>query len=440
MEGIVEHNANGNLEAARGEVLVSVKHVSKKFCRHLRRSMAYGLLELSRNLVGLKGQSDTLRRGEFWALDDVSFELRRGETLGVLGLNGSGKTTLLRLLAGILPPDQGEIMVKGRLGTLISMGAGFHPYMTGRENIYINGSILGMTREEIDANFDNIIDFAEIGDFLDTPVSAYSSGMRVRLGFSIATAVIPDILLLDEVFAVGDVVFRQRCIERMRHIVDNSVVILVSNRPEFIEMLCNRALWLDKGKVVADGDVEEVGALYAEETSRRNALFAMRSGTSREGNGDLQFIDAIQVYGSQSGLNEIAIRGEHLIVEAPFACNKPWSQVRFCIELFDLVTGMPLTTADCVVPEVNADGLLRCTFYALPLLPRAYAITLRIMHADTVLDIWRNAALVTAQRITSKPSTKVKKYPHDLTVDTGDASYAYSYEPPKEDEPTVRVT
>ncbi len=176
-DGPIEPIAGSNLAADRGEVLISFDHVSKKFCRHLRRSMAYGLLDLSRNFVGLKAQSNHLRREEFWAISDLCFEMKRGETLGVLGLNGSGKTTLLRLMAGIFPPDEGEIMVKGRVGTLISMGAGFHPHMTGRENIYVNGSILGMTREELDAHFDGIVDFAEIGDFLDAPVSMYSTGM-----------------------------------------------------------------------------------------------------------------------------------------------------------------------------------------------------------------------------------------------------------------------
>lgn len=434
MEGIMQQTAQDQEERAPGEVLVSAQHVSKKFCRHLKRSMAYGLLELSMNLVGLQVKNSALRRGEFWALNDVSFELRRGENIGVLGLNGSGKTTLLRMLAGILPPDKGEIMIKGRLGTLISMGAGFHPYMTGRENIYVNGSILGMSREELDAKFDSIVDFAEVEDFLDAPISTYSSGMRTRLSFSIATAVIPDILLLDEVFAVGDVVFRQRCIERMQTELDDAAVVLVSNRPNYIEMLCNRALWLDKGKIVAEGDVEEVSALYMEQTGRRSALFAMRTGKSREGNGDIRFTDALQVVGSESRSHEIAMRGEQLVVEAPFSCGKPWPQVSFLIELIDLATGMPLTVADCEVPEVTADGVLRCTFDKLPLFSRSYAVTLKIMHADTAFDVWRYAALFTARRTTPLPGKKVQKYPHEITVDTGEHSYHYSYEQPESEE------
>lgn len=420
-----------------GKLAVRVTNVSKKFCRHLRRSMAYGLLDLSRNLIGLKTRNYTLRQGEFWALNDLSFTLHCGESLGVVGLNGSGKTTLLRMLAGIMPPDKGEIMVKGRVGALIAMGTGFHPHLTGRENIYINGSLLGMSRAELETYFNDIIDFAEIGDFIDAPVATYSSGMRVRLAFAIATSFVPAVLLLDEVFAVGDVVFRQRCLERIRQMTRDTAVILVSNRPEFIEMLCSRALWLDKGKIVAEGDVEEVTSLYMEETSRQSVRYAMRSGTSREGNGEIRYTDSLEVYGSRSGPQEIAMRGEDLMIEAPFTCRKPWSEVRFCVELYDLVSGLLLTEADYEVPEVTADGIFRCRFSKLPLVPRSYAVMLKIMHEDTALDVWRYAADVSVRRLLPKLSKKVTKFPHEITVEVGEAAYAYSYEQPKPDEASV---
>ena len=441
MESLVPHSDNDNVASTQRELVASFDHVSKKFCRHLRRSMAYGLLDLSRNLVGLKmKQTDTLRRGEFWALNDVSFELRRGDFLGVMGVNGSGKSTLLRVLAGIMPPDKGEVMLKGYVCPLIAIGAGFHPHMTGRENIFVNGSILGMSREDIETHFESIVEFAEIDKFLDAPVSTYSSGMKVRLGFAIATAIVPDILLLDEVFAVGDVVFRQRSIERIQQISDRSAVMLVSNRPEFVEMLCNRALWLDKGKIVAQGAVDDVATEYAEETSHRSAVFALRQASSRGGNGDIRFDDAPQVYGENSGPNEIAIRKEALVVEAPFTCHTPWSEVYFGIEVIDLVRGFPVTIADCTVPEITAEGTLRCIFYNLPLAPRSYAVSLRIMHKDVALDIWRGAALLTARRIGPKPSTIVGKVPHELTVEMGEIIHEFRYKRPKKDEATIRTT
>jgi len=191
----------------QNDVIVEVDHLSKKYCKSLRRSMRYGIEDIGRNLLGLRSRSGVLREGEFWALNNISFQIKKGEVVGIIGPNGSGKTTLLKLLNGIFWPDQGKITVCGKIGVLIELGAGFHPSLTGRENIYINAAILGMTKDEVNEKFDSIIDFADIGDFIDTPVKHYSSGMFVRLGFAVAVHSDPDILLIDEVLAVGDVQF-----------------------------------------------------------------------------------------------------------------------------------------------------------------------------------------------------------------------------------------
>ena len=240
--------ATNNQQYTNNDVVVSVKNVSKKFCRNLRRSMAYGILDLSKNLMGLKPDTSTLNRDEFWALDDVSFELRRGETLGIIGINGSGKSTLLRLLSGIFPPDKGEIAVKGRIGSLIAVGAGFHPHMTGRENVFLNGAILGMSRKEIEKKYDSIVGFAEIGDFLEAPVSTYSSGMRVRLGFAIAVHCEPDILLIDEVLSVGDLSFRNKSLRHMANFrAKAKALIFISHNLEQV-----RVLWAKPGLIRFD--------------------------------------------------------------------------------------------------------------------------------------------------------------------------------------------
>ncbi|NTW34197.1 MAG: ABC transporter ATP-binding protein, partial [Bacteroidetes bacterium] len=198
------------------------------------------------------------RKSEFWALNDISFELKRGEPLGLIGKNGSGKSTLLRLLNGIFPPDKGKITINGRIGGLIAVGAGFHPYMTGRENIFLNGAILGLTKSEIKQQMDSIIDFADIEEFIDAPVSTYSSGMSVRLGFAIAIHAIPDIVLLDEVFAVGDASFQSKCMGKINSIMNEKAVVFVSHSMYQIESLCKKVLWLEKGAVVEYGNTVEV--------------------------------------------------------------------------------------------------------------------------------------------------------------------------------------
>ncbi len=245
------------------EVLLRVEGVSKKFCRDLKRSLWYGLKDTAADLVG-RSSSNGLRPDEFWAVDGVSLELARGECLGLIGRNGAGKTTLLKMLNGLIKPDRGRIELRGRVGALISLGAGFNPILTGRENIYVNGSVLGLTTKEIDAKLPEIVNFAEVADFLDTPVQSYSAGMQVRLGFAVATAIAPDILLLDEVLAVGDVAFRAKCYERMARIRDRAAFILVSHDTDQVARVCSKVLVLDLGRQRHLGEVAEGIGIYQE--------------------------------------------------------------------------------------------------------------------------------------------------------------------------------
>ncbi len=245
------------------DIAIKVENLGKKFTQSLTRSMAYGSIDLSKNFLGLKAKSEVLRKGEFWALEDVNFELKKGESLGIIGSNGSGKSTLLRMLTGIFPPDKGTISTRGRVGALIAVGAGFHPHMTGRENVYLNGTLLGMSRKEISEKFDEIIDFAEVGGFIDAPVATYSSGMRVRLGFAIAVKIRPDILLVDEVLSVGDQSFRFKARKEMDKLLSSGVtLIFISHNLHEVIGITDRAIWLDKGKVVADGPSVDVCSEY----------------------------------------------------------------------------------------------------------------------------------------------------------------------------------
>jgi lipopolysaccharide transport system ATP-binding protein len=244
------------------EPLITVADVSKKFCRSLRRSMWYGMVDMAKELTGRNTSHDRLRTEEFWALSAVSFELRRGECLGLIGRNGAGKTTLLRMLNGLIKLDSGRIEMRGRVGALIALGAGFNPVLTGRENIYVNGSVLGLSTREIDAKLDEIIDFAGIPEFIDSPVQSYSSGMQVRLGFAVATALEPDVLLVDEVLAVGDFEFRTRCYDRLERMRDRVAIILVShNRPDIARM-CSSVLLLEGGRPTYAGPVADGFVAY----------------------------------------------------------------------------------------------------------------------------------------------------------------------------------
>lgn len=259
------------------DTLVQVDNISKKFCRSLKRSLWYGMKDLADELAGSRhDEHGQLRSDEFWAVRGVSFELRRGECLGLVGHNGAGKTTLLRMLNGLIKPDQGRIEMRGRVGALIALGAGFNPVLSGRENIYVAGAIFGMTTQEIDAKYQAIVEFAELAEFIDAPVQSYSSGMAMRLGFSVAAKLEPDILILDEVMAVGDAKFQAKCANAIKDFTNrNSAVILVSHNEHNIMRYCSAALCLEKGAPFAYGEVGDVLNAY------RSLDGSMRAGEPR---------------------------------------------------------------------------------------------------------------------------------------------------------------
>jgi len=216
--------------------------------------MWYGVHDICNELRGKRnGPDGVLRPEEFWAVKDIGFELRRGECLGLIGHNGAGKTTLLRMLNGLIKPDQGRIEMRGQVGALIALGAGFNPVLTGRENIYINAAVLGMSKRYVDRRIEEIIDFAELRDSINSPVQTYSSGMNVRLGFAIAAILIePDILFLDEVLAVGDIGFTIKCLNVVRRLTNKSAVVFVSHNMQYVSAFCTRVMLMSHGAVVLD--------------------------------------------------------------------------------------------------------------------------------------------------------------------------------------------
>ncbi|WP_029272109.1 ABC transporter ATP-binding protein [Flavobacterium sp. KJJ] len=244
------------------EILVKVEHLSKKFCKDLKTSLWYGVKDLYHNVKGAKNDK-ILRPKEFWAVKDINFELRRGECLGLIGHNGAGKSTLLKILNGLINPDDGKVTINGRVGALIELGAGFNPILTGRENIYNNGAVLGFSKKEIDSKVEDIINFAEIREFIDMSVQNYSSGMNVRLGFAIAAQMKPDVLIIDEVLAVGDLGFVLKCFKTIDTILPDTAIIFVSHSMPMISRICNQIILMEHGTAEYQGnDVGKAIDLY----------------------------------------------------------------------------------------------------------------------------------------------------------------------------------
>jgi len=244
------------------DVCVSVRDVSKKFSRSLKRSFVYGASDIGRLLTGREAD-ETLRPSEFWAVRNVSFNLQRGKSIGIVGLNGSGKTTLLRMVSGILRPTVGEVVVNGRIAPMLALGAGFKPVLSGRQNIFLNLSLLGVPERQIRERFDSIVDFAELSEAIDAPLGTYSSGMQARLGFACAVHTDPKIMVVDEVLAVGDTRFRMKCRNRINELRrDGTSMLLVSHSSVLIETLSDECIYMRKGKVVMQGAPTRVMRRY----------------------------------------------------------------------------------------------------------------------------------------------------------------------------------
>ena len=264
-----------------GEVLIEVEGLSKKFCKDLKRSLKYGVQDLFSS-GKKKRNTSSLRKDEFWAVRDINFELRRGECLGLIGHNGAGKSTLLKMLNGLINPDEGKIVMRGRIGALIELGAGFNPLLTGRENIYNNAAVLGFSRREVDEKIEAIIDFSEIREFIDMPVQNYSSGMTVRLGFSIAAQIQPDVLIIDEVLAVGDLGFVLKCFKTIDTLLPKTAIVFVSHSMPMVSRICNKIILMERGVSQYQGDdVAKAIDIYYQRFASNDTDIVFDDGTVR---------------------------------------------------------------------------------------------------------------------------------------------------------------
>lgn len=313
------------------EPLIIAENVSKKFCKDLKKSLWYGLQDLGSGVLRKHGEKE-LRSEEFWAVNDISFEVRRGQCLGLVGHNGAGKSTLLKMLNGLLNPDRGCIEMRGRVGALIELGAGFNPILTGRENIFNNAAVLGFTKKETQSKLDAIIEFSEIADFIDSPVQYYSSGMKVRLGFAVAAQMEPDIMLIDEVLAVGDMGFILKCFNKMDQLLGNTAMILVSHSMPQIGRMCTNLLLMDHGKSVYNSSDVSTGI------TKYYELFKEEIGNFK-GNGDAEMksitLSTAPDYVSSEQNPFTVSYGDNLTVEVEISCNRTLKNPLIYLAFYD---------------------------------------------------------------------------------------------------------
>jgi lipopolysaccharide transport system ATP-binding protein len=324
---------------------------------------------------------------ELWALRDISFEVRRGEVVGLIGHNGAGKSTLLKILSRVTDPSSGEAWFDGRIGSLLEVGTGFHPELSGRENIFLSGAILGMSRREIAARFDEIVQFSEIGRFLDTPVKRYSSGMYVRLGFAVAAHLEPEILVIDEVLAVGDAAFQRKCMTKMKEAARNGRTILfVSHNMASVQSLCSRAIVMSHGRVVMTGAPgDAVKAYLAAAIARSDADLAAR--TDRRGRGRTRLVRATIYTEGHEDTPGLLIHGRTAWVEFDVSELQPELACRFSIYSHLNGTICRFASINSAPADRAIDGLrFRCAIPELPLVPGHYRINAAILSGSVLED------------------------------------------------------
>lgn len=362
--------------------VISLQNVQKAF--RLQENQPTTLLE---QLIQLVRPSRFGRRSHrnLSAIAGLTLEVMPGETLGILGRNGSGKSTLLKLISRILRPDQGRIEVYGRVSALLELGVGFHPDLTGRENIYLNAALLGLSREEIDAHFDSVVAFSELGEFIDVPVKYYSSGMYMRLGFSVASHVDPDVLIVDEILAVGDQTFQEKCIQRIYHLKHSGVtIILVSHNVDMVRRLCTRVAWMEQGQLRADGPPAEVLQQYLEFMyDAEPGAYGVRpaDGFERWGAGDIE-ISGVRLLNARGEEQERFQTGDSLTIEMSYHAHRPVMEPEFGLAIYRQdgihVNGPNNRLAGLKMGTVSGTGTVSYTVEQLFLLPARYEVTVAI--------------------------------------------------------------
>jgi len=367
---------------------IRFKGVSKKFTLHHER--AFSFQELVINLLRGRGRRSS---EEFWALRDIDLEVEQGEMVGIIGVNGSGKSTLLKLTARIIEPTSGHIATYGRVAALLELGAGFHPDLTGQENIYLNGSILGLTKREIDNKYPDIVSFAELDRFIDIPLKHYSSGMYVRLGFAIAVHVEPEILLIDETLAVGDRSFQRKCLEKIHQLKQRGVTILfVSHDLDTVRQLCNRAIWLDQGVIRAEGSTERVIGSYlhydiALEETRSRLEDRERLRKNRWGSGEAEVLE-VHFLDGRGNERRVFETGEKMIARISYYAHQRLERPVFGVAIHRHdglhINGPNTKLSGYDIDYVEGKGEMDYIIERLPLLEGRYEFTVAIYDESCV--------------------------------------------------------
>lgn len=364
--------------------VLSVENVSKKYSKRLRSSLWYGVKDIAREFMikSDDNRRDDLRKEEFYALRNISFDLKRGESLAIMGDNGAGKSTLLKLLYGLIRPDNGRIAVSGSVGAIIELGAGFDLVLSGRENIYLRAALFGFSRSEVNSMIDEIVDFAEIGEFIDSPVQFYSSGMIARLSFAISTCLKPAILLVDEVLAVGDIDFQRKCINQIaKYISDGGSMILVSHVPLLIQSVCQRCILLDHGRIAFQGTALEAISVYHKRSSEKiqkaqpdpeNAVATDKKPIVIEE----AFIKPIK--GSKIYTNEKV----QIVINYRARQNLPGVGFTFMIFSLDEMTCIAGDVSKKSYSIKQGDGSISCGINDFPLMPGDYLLKISIYQSS----------------------------------------------------------
>jgi lipopolysaccharide transport system ATP-binding protein len=387
-------------------VVIKVENLSKSYniihqgnsryvaLRDVITEKVKGTFNSAKNIVGNKPVLKIHSKEEFWALSDVSFDVMQGERIGIIGRNGAGKSTLLKVISRITEPTSGRIAIKGRIASLLEVGTGFHPELTGRENIYLNGAILGMHRAEIKTKFDEIVDFSGVEKFLDTPVKRYSSGMYVRLAFAVAAHMEPEILIIDEVLAVGDAEFQKKCLGKMQDvsIEGGRTVIFVSHNMAAIESLCQKVIILNGGKQIFNGPTKEGISTYLDNTSSISKV-SLSDRKDRTGNGKVRFVD-FRISDDKGTYVDNMLSGDSYTFELVYKnfSNQLFKNVIVCLEIIDDRENRLLFLRNDFSSnniDLNKDsGSIKCKITNLPLAVGSYHFVLYLSMNDVeTLDL-----------------------------------------------------